>query len=166
MPSLRVAHVTYAMNCGGVEHFIIRQSEFLKSHGCDIEIITTESKGEWFDQLAEKKLKSTNIPKSGYAMQYQHAIKVGRYLVSRNFDVIFLNHAAHAQVVLGMLPHNTIVIPILHSDSESCYRVGLANNSSWHIAVGVSPKLCSIAKNRVPGKPIRYIPHGVTSSCP
>ncbi len=160
----RIALVTYAMYCGGVEAFLLRLGRFLSQQGCDVEVLTTLEPGEWFERWSELQIKAQHISGHGqfsFLTPLRHSKQVASTLAGGDFDVIFLNHASHAQASLAQLPENVAVIPILHNDVGPIYDVGCGNKDAWNVAVGVSPKVAASARLKVPGRPIVQISSGV-----
>jgi glycosyltransferase involved in cell wall biosynthesis len=160
----RIALVTYAMYCGGMEAFLLRLGRYLKQHGCDIEVITTVEPGEWFGRWAELHIKAEHVTgheSSGLLRPLFHSQRVLSRLRAGNYDVVFLNHARHAQASLSRLPENVIVIPVLHNDAPEIYKVGCGNPDAWNVAVAVSPKVASVARRRLPGRPVLEVTSGV-----
>ncbi len=159
--SLRVALVTRALRCGGVSTFLFRLGRELAARGCEVEIVTTEDRGEWFDLAASRGLRAHSVDGAGWNTPGLHARRVGRHLRERDPDAILLNHAFHAQVALGMLSDRAFVVPILHNDIEEILHVGLGNPMAWNVAVAVSPRLLDLARARRPGRPSTMVPHGI-----
>jgi glycosyltransferase involved in cell wall biosynthesis len=161
---LRIALVTYAMHCGGLEAFLLRLGGYLRQQGYDVEVITTLEPGEWFGRVAELGMKASHVSGrsgSGFLTPLQHSGRVRRKLARGGYDVIFLNHSRHAQACIGGLPDATLVIPILHNDYEEIYRVGCANADAWNVAIAVSPRVAETARQRVPRRPVLPILSGV-----
>jgi glycosyltransferase involved in cell wall biosynthesis len=156
----RIAFVTTAMRCGGVETFLMRLGGFLCSEGFDVEVVTTMGKGEWFERLAESSLSGRDIPFSART-SFGHSITVASCLAKSAYDIVFLNHSKHAQASLGMLPRDIIRIPILHNAHEHVVGLGCANSLAWNVAVAVSPGVLRMAQDRVATRPIALIPYGV-----
>ncbi len=159
--SPRVALLTRALRCGGVSTFLFRLGRELAARGCEVEIVTTEGRGEWFDLAASHGLRPQSIYGAGWNPAGLHARRVGRHLRERDYDAILLNHALHAQVALGMLSDRAFVVPILHNDIEEIVQVGLGNPAAWNVAVAVSPRLLEIARARRPERSSTMIPHGI-----
>jgi glycosyltransferase involved in cell wall biosynthesis len=157
----RVALVTRALRCGGVSTFLFRLGRELAARGCDVEIVATEEKGEWFDLAAARGFRVTYVEGATGTPPKIHAAKVGRFLRESRPDVVLLNHAFHAQVALGMLHDSTFVVPILHNDIEDVVHVALGNPAAWNVAVAVSPRMLEIATERRPDRPNRLIAHGI-----
>jgi glycosyltransferase involved in cell wall biosynthesis len=160
----RIALVTYAMHCGGLEAFLLRLGGYLRQQGCDVEVITTLEPGEWFGRAAELGMKASDVSGRGaweFLTPLRHSGGIRSKLASGGYDVIFLNHSRHAQACIGGLPNDTLVIPILHNDYEEIYRVGCANADAWNVAVAVSPKVAETARQRVPHRPVLQILSGV-----
>lgn len=161
---IRVALVTHSMCCGGLETVLLRLGRYLSAAGFDPEILTTFEPGEWFGKIGEWGLKGVHVdaPRSAYpCTPLIHSMRVGRAIVKREFDVVFLNHAAYAQASAAMLPQGVAVIPVLHNDSELVYKVGCANLEAVNALVGVSPKVCEAARLRVRTTPVVEILNGV-----
>jgi len=156
----RIALVTYALHCGGMETYLLSLAGALVDHGYEVHIITTVTKGEWFHRIASTGALGFHVaPRMPF--KAVRLVQVGKYLAKGNYDVIFLNHALYAQATIGMLSDKTIVIPVLHNDVEDIYRVGCANYKAWNVAVAVSPKVRDTACHHVPDRPIICIPNGV-----
>jgi glycosyltransferase involved in cell wall biosynthesis len=160
----RIALVTYAMHCGGMESFLLRLAGYLRDHEYDMELITTLEPGEWFGRLAEVNVPAYHIAgyrHSGPLNPLQHTRRVSTRLRQGRYNIIFLNHSQHAQSGLAWLPDDVVAIPILHNDNEEIYRVGCGNSDTWNVAVAVSPKVRSTAQRREPSRPILEITSGV-----
>jgi glycosyltransferase involved in cell wall biosynthesis len=163
-PQPRIALVTYAMHCGGMEAFLLRLGGYLRQQGYDVEVITTLEPGEWFGRVAELGMKASHVSApsgSRFLTPLQHSSRVRSKLASGGYDVIFLNHSRHAQACIGGLPDKMLVIPILHNDYEEIYQVGCANPDAWNVAVAVSPKVAESARRWVPRRPVLQILSGV-----
>lgn len=161
---LRIALVTYAMHCGGLEAFLLRLGAYFRRQGYDVEVITTLERGEWFERVAELGMKASQVSGrsgSGFLTPLQHSARVRSKLARGGYDVLFLNHSRHGQACIGGLPDDMIVIPVLHNDYEEIYQVGCANPDAWNVAVGVSPKVAETARRRVPRRPVLQILSGV-----
>jgi glycosyltransferase involved in cell wall biosynthesis len=165
----RIAFVTYAMHCGGMETFILRLGTYLRQEGCEVELVTTIEPGEWFGRLAELNIRAHHVAgysPSGPLTPYEHSLRVGTQLTAGEYDLIFLNHAKHAQAVLARLPESVVAIPILHNDVKDIYQVGCGNPDAWNAAVAVSPKVAASARERVPRRPVLEITSGVELPTP
>ena len=160
----RIAFVTYAMHCGGMETVLLRLGRYLRQQGCEIEVITTIQPGEWFGRWSELQIKAHHVPgygSSGFLVPLLHSRRVGSTLAAGKYDLVFLHHARHAQASIAHLPEEVVVIPVLHNDVAEIYDVGCGNHDAWNVAVAVSPKVASAARQRVPGRPVLEISSGV-----
>jgi len=160
----RIALVTYAMHCGGMESFLLRLGKYLRDHGYDVELITTLEPGDWFDRIAEVGVAAYHVAgyrRAGPFNPLQHTRRVSARLREGNYKVILLNHSRHAQAGLAQLPDDVVAIPILHNDNEEIYQVGCGNPEAWNVAVAVSPKVASTARRRESSRPILEITSGV-----
>lgn len=157
----RVALVTRSLRCGGVSTFLFRLGRELIDHGCTVELVATEERGDWFDLAVSRGFQTTCVEGAATTPVRRHAGKVGAYLRDRNFDAVLLNHAFHAQAALGMLRETTFVAPIIHNDIEEVLRVGLGNPAAWNLAIAVSPRMLELAEGRRPDRPRTLIAHGI-----
>lgn len=160
----RIAFVTYAMHCGGMEAVLLRLGHYLREQGCDLEVITTLEPGEWFGRFSELHIKAEHVPgyrPSSPLMPLLHSRRVGSRLARGKYDVVFLHHARHAQAALAQLPEHVVAIPVLHNDVNEIYEVGCGNPDAWNVAVAVSPKVAATARQRVPHRPVIQVSSGV-----
>ena len=163
-PRPRVAFVTYAMHCGGMETLLLRLGGYLKRHGCELEVLTTVQPGEWFGRWAELGIPAQHIAglEPGRLLAHPlHSRRVAAKLLEGRFDVLFLHHSLHAQASIARLPESAVVIPVLHNDDDHIYQVGCSNPAAWNVAVAVSPKVADMARQRAPGRPVIQISSGV-----
>lgn len=145
---------------GGVETFLFRLSRWLQDRGCHVDILTTEGDGPWFPLIQEKGLHARRVNPSVLGGCI-HILKIARELRRGDYDVVFMNHARYAQAALGMLPDRVAVVPIVHNDFQSVYRVAGANANAWNVAVCVSPGVLERFRTTVPNRPSVCITNGV-----
>jgi glycosyltransferase involved in cell wall biosynthesis len=160
----RIAFVTYAMHCGGMEAVLLRLGRYLRQHGCDLEVITTIEPGEWFGRWSEWHIKADHVAghdSGAFLAPLLHSRRVSSRLRDGNYDVVFLNHVRHAQATITRLPEKVAVIPVLHNDAPAIYEVGCGNPDAWNVAVAVSPKVAATARRRVPHRPVVQVSSGV-----
>ena len=158
---MNIAFVLPYMEPGGVETVVLRLGKYFVERGKVVSVIATDRKGDGWGSVQENGLRGACLACTDSFSQVAHAVKVGKYLANGFFDVVFLNHAPYAQAALRMLPDNVIAIPILHGDYEGAYRVGLRNAGAWNVAIGVSPRVCDVARGLMGSKPIVEICNGV-----
>jgi len=163
MKKVRVALVAPALEPGGVETFLLRLARFLGGRGCAIDVVTTVSRGKWFDVLRSGGVNTVHIDGTSFTRLARFK-KVGRLLRERHYDVVLLNNDRYAQGALAMLPDEVVAIPVVHNDVEGIYTVACANRRAWNVAVCVSPKVYREVTARVGGRPVVQILHGV--ECP
>lgn len=157
----RIALVTWSLPGGGVEIYLLRLGEYLTRQGFQVDIITTEEPGAWFDRIAPRGIGAVHIDGALVATPILHAMRVGRRLAAGNYQVVFLNGAYTAQLALNILPDDVIAIPVLHGDIDFVYRKYCANAGAWNVVVAVSPKVRREAQQRVPNRTVLFIPNGV-----
>jgi len=156
----RLAFVIPRLVCGGVEMFLLRLCPHLRARGFDVEIVTTEEPGAWFDRVASE-VKTVHIDGAAQFPRCWHPLRVGRYLAQGGYDMVFLNGDRLAQESLTMLPDRVVAAPIIHSDRVTAYRIACANSEAWNVAVAIGPKLLQTARESLPQRPIVSIMHGV-----
>jgi glycosyltransferase involved in cell wall biosynthesis len=147
-----------------MEAVLLRLGQYLRQQGCVVEVITTIERGEWFGRWSEVQIKADHVSgynPSGLLTPLLHSRRVSSKLADGRYDIVFLNHARHAQASLASLPENVVVIPILHNDVDEIYDVGCGNPDAWNVVVGVSPKVAATARRRVPHRPVTQISSGV-----
>lgn len=156
----RVAFAVPRLECGGVEMFLLRLCPHLRRRGYDVEVITTEERGNWFQRM-DALVPTRHIERANLLSRCVHPLRVGRRLSHWDYDVLFPNGDPLTQQSLTMLPDRVVVAPIIHSDRETTYRIASANADAWNAVVGVSPRICKEARRRLRGRPVVEILHGV-----
>ncbi len=145
--------------------FLLRLCPHLRARGYDVEVVTTEERGEWFGLLAER-VPTVHVEGYGRFPRCRHPFRVGGFLARVGYDVVFLNGDELAQQSLTMLPDRMVVAPIIHSDGETTYRLNFANAEAWNVLVAVGPRIRERACARFPGRPVVEIMHGVPLPSP
>lgn len=158
-PEIRVALVAPTIAAGGVETVMFGLAKFFLARGLAVEFVVTDQPGEWGGRAAE--FGPVRCPDSGPDWPPARCARVGRLLAAGNYDLVLLNHARYAQAALGLLPDRVAAVPVLHNDNPEIYRVACANPLAWNALVGVSPLVTMVAAERLPGRPVQYIPNGV-----
>jgi glycosyltransferase involved in cell wall biosynthesis len=141
---MQIALVTYALKVGGVETFLKLLGKYLINQGHEVDVIETQSQGEWTDDFRNEGFKVIQILSSPIHSRIHHAKRIAKKL--KNYDLIFLNDAPFAQSIIGLLPDKIIVIPVLHMYLTSMVRNATANKENWDILSTVSPAVreCAI----------------------
>ena len=160
----QIAFVVPAFSMGGLETSLLRIGQHLRAAGHQVSVITTESRGNWFERIEGSGFQSHAIEGLSRWNFIAHAFKVGRHLDHAGYDVVFIAFDRYAQASLCLLPDKTAVIPMLRNDHEDVYQIGLANEHRWNVAIGNSPRICQVASTRRPDKHVALMPNGV--NCP
>jgi hypothetical protein len=132
---IRIALVTYAMHCGGGETFPLYLGKYLLSVGYVVDIVVTEEKGEWFNEIENSGCRSIFIKGADFLKKFipfgdiLFSIRVGNKLRHKKYDIILLNNSRYAQASLKLFNNRSHVVTILHNDQAEIYAVGLANTS-------------------------------------
>ncbi|MBD3161712.1 MAG: glycosyltransferase [Candidatus Eisenbacteria bacterium] len=161
MEGLRIGLAVYALRCGGVATFLFRLGRFLSREGAEVELVTTEEPGDWFERAERYGIAAHHVAGAAERSRLRHAKRVGDFLASRGYDALLLNHSQHAQRAIGKLPDRVFVVAIVHGDTPPVYRVAASNRHAWNVMVAPGPKVSSAAQLEVPDRPVLLIPHGV-----
>lgn len=156
----RIGIIAFGLHVGGMEQSMLRMARCFKESGTEVDFVTTEEKGSWYQYIEEKGFQVRHIgfhPLGGFF----HALRVGALLAKSRYDVVILFHAKYAQASLAMLSNKTIVIPTIRLDDFEFYRIGLSNSKAWNVALTNSPRLQAEVQRRKPAKPVICIPNGV-----
>ena len=117
---MKIALVTYAIQMGGVETFLLRLGTYLQKAGHEVVLVETEERGVWADAFENSGLKVVDVLPEPLRSRRRHAIRIADVLVP--FDVVVLNDAPYAQSALGLLRPETVAFAIVHGDMASMYR--------------------------------------------
>jgi glycosyltransferase involved in cell wall biosynthesis len=140
--------------------FLLRLCPHLRARGHDIEVVTTQERGEWFERMAAH-VPTVHVDVDGHFRRCRRPLRVGRFLGQASHDMVFLNGDLLAQQSLTMLPDRVVAAPVIHSDRETTYRLAAANSEAWNLVVAVGPKLAQTAAARLPHRPVVEIMPGV-----
>ena len=157
---MRIALVTYALQIGGMENFMLALGVALRDRGEDVTFVVTEEVGAWHQRAIDLGFPTLSVCPSLWQNRRRH---VERLLpVLDQFDAVILNHSAAAQALAGELHAGCLVLSVLHNDQESIYRVGLANLSNIDFVVCISSKILFEVKRRgAAADQLVRLPHGV-----
>jgi len=147
------------MYVGGLENIVLHLSRHFAEAGHHVVVVTTDSRGPWWERLAEFELAGSHYSRQAFISGFAHARQIGRHL--SEYDLVFLHHAPIAQAVLGMLPDEPIVIPVIHNDTPAVYHVACANSLCWNVVVATSSKIGEVAAARVKHRPVVCIRNGI-----
>jgi glycosyltransferase involved in cell wall biosynthesis len=159
--AMNIGIITYALKVGGVETYIETLTSYFLSTGHLVDIIETVSKGQQSDDFRKKGFNVKTILINPFENKYTFGSRLVRQL--EKYDVLLLNHVPFVHSILGLLPENTLVFPILHNDLNVFYDVVLLNQSQWNKIVCVSPALEIILKEQMKINPesIETITNGI-----
>jgi glycosyltransferase involved in cell wall biosynthesis len=135
----KIALVISSLMMGGLEGVVFNLGKRFIAHGFDVEIIEILKEGEWKPYFLENNFKVVSITKKPLKTAIRHANQIGDYL--KKFDIILLNEAPYAQSVIGKLPPNVRIYPILHLNLQSIAYNAAGNIGQWNKIIAVSPFL-------------------------
>lgn len=157
---MRIALVTYALQIGGMENFMLALGVALRDRGEDVTFVITEEVGAWHQRAIDLGFPTLAVCPSLWQSRRRHANRL--LPVLDQFDAVIFNHSAAAQALAGDLHAGCLVLSVLHNDQESIYRVGLANLSNVDYVVCISSKILSEVKRRgAADDQLVRLPHGV-----
>lgn len=156
----KIAIVTYALQVGGVESVIRLSCDFFKKQGHNVTIIETFTKGRWSDTFSKAGYQIRQLLPKFYESRISQAKKLAKVL--SDFDIVILHDAAFAQATLGLLPDETVAVPVLHLNITSMLRNATANSNNWDVLSAVSPALQKYAIMFGAAKEkVKCIPNGI-----
>jgi glycosyltransferase involved in cell wall biosynthesis len=126
-----------------------------------VDVVSAGVKGAWWDRVAQNGLGAWHIAETESFCPMSHAVKVCHFLRSQQYEVVLLNHCHQVAPALSLLPDATAVIPVIHNHHKQVYDVACLNWQAWDIAIGVSERISSEMRTRVPKRTIRTIHYGV-----
>ncbi len=136
---MKIALVTYALNIGGMESFMLGLARRLRRFGMESTFVVTDSTGVWHENPLADGFRVLGVLPRKLQSSRRHAKRVAKAL--RDFDAVILNHSRVAQSAAGLLPDPTPVIAVLHNNTDDIYRVGLANPANIDCFVAVSEQV-------------------------
>jgi glycosyltransferase involved in cell wall biosynthesis len=143
----RIAIVTHSLRMGGLENVVFNLGKSFIQHNFDVEIIETFKEGEWKHYFLKNNLKVESITRKYYQSAFSHAKQIADYL--KKFDIILLNEAPYARSVIGQLPQNIKVYPVLHMSLPSIAYNAVGCIKNWNKIIAVSPSLKNYILNEI-----------------
>jgi len=147
MNNLNICIATYSLSPGGVSNFIFNLSECFLNDGNTIEILCTDSKGEWFKLRKKKNLgyKFINFGIWGWLPfgRIIHSIRIGRYLRQQKFDLVINNHSFFIHASSAFFRPQSKLISIIHNQLP--FMVNQECKSRSDAIICVSKKIYNVA---------------------
>ena len=151
---MNVAIVTYSLNYGGVSTFILTHAKEFSAKGDTVTIITTESKGVWFDTLSIPNVTYLHISglASWWMPMFLYTYKIAAQFKKGNYDLIIINNSRQALSALSLIPKETRAISVIHNDHPVLCNNACVNEDMVDAIVAVSPavyhRATKIVKNK------------------
>jgi glycosyltransferase involved in cell wall biosynthesis len=149
------------MACGGVESFVLDIGGYLRARGCSVDVLTTQSPGKQFGDIAQRGLRDFSLPCSPFTIPILHSRRIACWLRKQRYDVIFNNQCALTHLVAGQLADDCTVVTMIHGNVNWLFKEFLKNEDAINLYVGVSPAIIRHAQNALTKRPVVHIPHGV-----
>jgi glycosyltransferase involved in cell wall biosynthesis len=163
---MKIGIVTYSLNAGGgVSTFVLSLGKYLSSQGHDVTIVTEQSQGEWFPQIARSGLKSRHRNIGGIEWlpfgKFIYSRIVGKLLDREQFDAIILNHARFAQLAAHKFNKRSVVLSVIHNDNRGVYLTDSRNSRNVDGIACVSAATYNGAHRYIDGRKLHCIPNGI-----
>jgi glycosyltransferase involved in cell wall biosynthesis len=145
---MKIALTVTTLRVGGLETVLKTLAISLMKYGHHVEFVETEGMGYWAKEFEREGYRVKSIKKNILFSERHHVAKIARKL--QRYDVIIVNEAPMVQAGLGLLPQETIVIPVAHLEMPSIIRNAIANENEWDYVVSVSEGLHKSIRNSYP----------------
>jgi glycosyltransferase involved in cell wall biosynthesis len=151
---MNVAIVTYSLNYGGVSTFILTHAKEFSAKGDTVTIITTESKGVWFDKLSIPNVSYLHINglASWWMPMFLYSYKIAAQFKRGNYDLIIINNSRQALSALSLISKETRAISVIHNDHPVLCNNACVNEDLVDAIVAVSPAVYHRASKIVKNK--------------
>lgn len=140
---MKIALVVYALNVGGMETLLFELAKQFRLNGHLVSFVVTNYRGAWHEKPKKDGFQVIEVLPEWWQCKIQHAKQLALSL--REFDAIFLNHTKVAQSSVGMLPHKTVVVSVLHNNDKEIFSTGLSNIKNIDCVIAVSERVRSEA---------------------
>jgi glycosyltransferase involved in cell wall biosynthesis len=134
---MKVGLVTYALMIGGIERMILNQAIFFSKNGYEVEIIETQWSGLWVGEFRRQGFTVSQVLPRPYESRIRHAKRIAEKL--KTFDLLFLTDVPYVKAILGLLPKQTLVFPIIQGNVDSMLSNAASNESEVDEVIVVSP---------------------------
>lgn len=163
---MKIGIVTYSLGAGGgVSTFVLSLGKYFSSLGHDVTVITEQSQGAWYPEIAQSGLKSDymNIGRAEWLPfgKFIYARTIGKFLNKGKYDVIILNHCIFAQLAAHRFNKKSIVISVVHNDNYGVYLVGSRNIHNIDGVSCVSIAAYKGAHQHIDNQKLYCIPNGI-----
>jgi len=105
--------------------------------GHTVIFLETLEKGQWSESFVDEGFNVMRILPAPFNSKVAHSKNIARFL--SDFDLVLLNDAPLAQASVGLLPDDTVVIPVLHMHMTSMVRNAAGNCHNWDTISAVAP---------------------------
>jgi len=148
---MNVAIVTYSLNYGGVSTFILTLAKAFSAKGDTVTIITTESKGIWFEKMQIPNVTYQYISglSSWVVPMFFYIHKIAGVFKKQQYDLILVNNAPQVLAALSVLSEKPVVISVIHNDHPVLCKNACVNEAMIDSIVAVSPAVYNRAANIV-----------------
>lgn len=163
---MKIGIITYSLSAGGgVSTFVLSLGKYFSSSGHDVTVITEQSQGAWYPEIARSGLQSDHMNIRGIEWfpfgKFIYARKIGKFLNRGQYDVIILNHCFFAQLAAHRFNRKSIVISVVHNDNYGVYLVGSRNTNNIDGVSCVSMASYKGAHQHIDSHKLYCIPNGI-----
>lgn len=159
---MKIAFVVDGIILGGTNAFLMTLgAEFIRL-GHTVDFVCAMTKGEWWDAATGKGFGMHCLELKDSNSMIPHVMRVGRFLRSNEYDVVFVNNTIPGTRALNYIDDSKAVVSIIHGDRPRAYEKALNNPTTINVAVAISKRVLETGKARLSYPPIVEISHGVT----
>lgn len=163
---MKIGIVTYSLSAGGgVSTFVLSLGKYFSSLGHDVTIITEQSQGVWYSEIARSGLQSDymNIGEMEWFPfgKFIYSSMIGKLLRRGQYDVIILNHSLFAQLSAHKFNEKSIILSVVHNDNYGVYLVASRNMNNIDGVSCVSMAAYEGSRQYIDIQKLYCIPNGI-----
>ena len=163
---MKIGIVTYSLSAGGgVSTFVLSLGRYLSSLGHEVVVITEQSQGAWYPEIARSGLKgdyrNVGIREWLPFGKLIYAHKMGMLLREGRYDAILLNHCLFSQLSAHLYNRSTVVVSVIHNNNRGVYMVGGRNVGNIDAVACVSAATQQGARRYIDPQKLHCIPNGI-----
>lgn len=146
----KIAIFTYSLNSGGVSTFVAKLSEVFIRDKYEVDILTTEEKGEYYSTIKKRFNSVFNVYYGLFGWmplgRIIHSIITGIIIRKKKYSIVFIIHSYAAQSSIFLYYRKTKVFSIIQNSEKNVIKLGCANKSGLNGIICVSPSIVESAK--------------------
>lgn len=160
----KIIIATPSITTGGMGSYLMNLAEGLKLYGWTVHLLTTNSRGDLFDDVRESAICHDL---SGTSLSWKKVTAAADLVNEISPDILLLNHVSLIHYTLPLLSPGIKPIVVLHSDDPRFYKTAVLFSRRIFHWVAPATKLAKQCESYLP-EPlrtrVRTIPHGVRTN--